>query len=67
MAVAKVETTYPYGSLTAAEYNSLSEHDPLRISSGKPIKLTSYLSLLKLRGEWKIVSFLISNSVAGDK
>jgi hypothetical protein len=62
MAVAKVETIYPYGVLTAAEYNALSESDPLRTSAGKPRTLTSYLSLLKLGGEWKIVSFLISNS-----
>lgn len=67
MAVAKVETIYPYGSLTAAEYNSLSEHDPLRATAGKPKKLTSYLSLLKLNGAWKIVSFLISADATGDK
>ncbi|MBV9210385.1 MAG: nuclear transport factor 2 family protein [Acidobacteria bacterium] len=66
MAVAKVETTYPYGSLTAAEYNSLGENDPRRASAGKPRTLTSYLSLLKLGGEWKIVSFLISADT-GDK
>ncbi|MBV9958979.1 MAG: nuclear transport factor 2 family protein [Acidobacteria bacterium] len=67
MAVVKVETIYPYGSLTATEYNSLSENDPLRTSAGKQLRLTSYLSLLKLGGEWKIVSFLTSNSFAGDQ
>lgn len=66
-AVAKVETIYPYGSLTSAEYNSLPENAPLRISAGKPRKLTSYLSLMKLGGEWKIVSFLIPSNVSGDK
>jgi hypothetical protein len=67
MAVAKVETVYPHGSLTEAEYNSLPENDPLRISAGKPRKLSSYLSLLKLGGDWKIVSFLISADAEGDK
>ena len=66
-AVAKVETVYPYGYLTAAEHNSLPENDPLRISAGKPRKLTTYLSLLKLGGDWKIVSFLIAADVEGDK
>ena len=67
MAVAKVEIVYPYGSLTAAEYNSLPENDPLRSSAGKPIKMATYLSLLKLDGDWKIVSLLIATDVKGDK
>jgi hypothetical protein len=66
-AVVKVETVYPYGYLSVAEYNSLPENDPLRSSTGKPRKLTSYLSLLKLGGDWKIVSFLISADIEGDK
>lgn len=65
MAVAKVETIYPDGVLTTAEYNVLSGNDPLRTSAGKPRTLTSYLSLLKLGGEWKIVSCLIYNSPGG--
>lgn len=67
MAVAKIETVYPYGSLTAAEYKSLPENDPVRVSTGKRIELASYLSLLKTGGEWKIVSFLIAPDVAGNR
>jgi len=67
MAVAQVERTYPYGSLTAEEYKALAENHPLKASAGKPIRLTSYLSLLKLGGTWRIVSFLISAEVKGDK
>lgn len=67
MAVAQVETIYPYGSLTAEEYKALSENHPLRASAGKPIRLKSYLSLLKIGGTWKIVSFLISADAKGDK
>ncbi|MDQ3585347.1 MAG: nuclear transport factor 2 family protein [Acidobacteriota bacterium] len=67
MAVAQVERTYPYGSLTAEEYKALPENHPLKASAGKPIRLTSYLSLLKIGGTWKIVSFLIPADVKGDK
>lgn len=67
MAVVKIETIYPYGALTAVEYNALPEHDPRRSTAGKPRKLTSYLSLLKLGGTWQIVSFLISAAATGDK
>ena len=67
MAVAKVETIYPHGSLTADEYRSLPANDPARLAAGKPVKLTSYLSLLKIGGAWKIVSFLVSEGAAGDR
>ncbi|MCA1634370.1 MAG: nuclear transport factor 2 family protein, partial [Acidobacteria bacterium] len=39
MAVAKIETVYPHGSLTAEEHKALPETDPLRASAGKPVRL----------------------------
>lgn len=67
MAVAKVRTVYPHGSLTAEEHRTLPADAPLRAAAGQPIRLTSYLSLLKIGGDWKIVSFLVSADVQGDR
>lgn len=67
MAVAKVRTVYPHGSLTAEEHRTLPADAPLRAEAGRPLTLTTYLSLLKIGGGWKIVSFLVSADVRGDR
>lgn len=67
MAVAKVRTVYPHGSLTVEEHRTLPAGNPLRAEAGQPIRLTTYLSLLKIGGDWKIVSFLVSAGVEGDR